>query len=521
MKKLIIIPIILFQIITYAQFSGGSGTVLDPYQVETAEDLDNIRNYLESSFIQTANIDLGVAPWNEGEGWNPIGDYNPFDSTKSFRGNYDGNDFEIKNMFINRPEESDLGLFGSSLDCIFTNINLNNINITGQGSIGGIVAISYNDIVTDCTVEGIIEGFGGLGLLMYFFEGYYIENCHVKGEIISTGGTMIGGMGGIYQAQSIKNCTSEVTITSNGRFVAGLMAETIDIELIKNCSASVNISSNDDFIGGLFSINVQVNKNTVVENCFTIGSIQSTGNNVGGFIAQIGLLDQSPEFVLIKNCYSSVNVEGNDLVAGFVSEYTGGIPDSTEIKNCYSYGAVNGNSNVGGFIGYIDSISIPFVYNSYWNTETSTQAYSAAGEGRVTSEMIFPYTDNTYMDWDFINIWQDDEKIINNGYPIFNWTTGIMNNEQLTINNNELEQNYPNPFNNETNIDYVLDNIGNVEINIYNSNGQFIQNLVNGVVNKGIHSATFKAINLNSGVYYYNLKIDGFLINNKKMLYLK
>ncbi|MDA3837901.1 MAG: hypothetical protein PF574_02850 [Candidatus Delongbacteria bacterium] len=69
MKKIIIITIILIQFLAYSQFSGGSGTVLDPYHVATATDLDNIRNYLESSFIQTADIDLGVAPWNVGEGW--------------------------------------------------------------------------------------------------------------------------------------------------------------------------------------------------------------------------------------------------------------------------------------------------------------------------------------------------------------------------------------------------------------------------------------------------------------------
>ena len=96
-KILTTLIIITLNMLCYSQFSGGTGTVEDPYNIATAEDLNNIRYYLTSSFIQTADIDLGVAPWNEGEGWDPIGNYDPFDSSKSFSGNYNGNKFIINN----------------------------------------------------------------------------------------------------------------------------------------------------------------------------------------------------------------------------------------------------------------------------------------------------------------------------------------------------------------------------------------------------------------------------------------
>ncbi|NOR45390.1 MAG: T9SS type A sorting domain-containing protein [Candidatus Delongbacteria bacterium] len=89
------------------------------------------------------------------------------------------------------------------------------------------------------------------------------------------------------------------------------------------------------------------------------------------------------------------------------------------------------------------------------------------------------------------------------------------------IENYELLQNYPNPFNNETIIDYAVKNMSDIEINIYNSNGQLVQKLVNSVVNAGMHSATFKADNLNSGIYYYRLKVNGNVEQTKKMLYLR
>ena len=90
--------IIILNLLCFSQFSGGSGTIEDPYQIATAEDLNNIRNYMTSSFIQTADIDLGVHPWNEGEGWDPIGDYDPFDPSRSFRGNYDGDSYKFLSM---------------------------------------------------------------------------------------------------------------------------------------------------------------------------------------------------------------------------------------------------------------------------------------------------------------------------------------------------------------------------------------------------------------------------------------
>lgn len=41
--------------------------------------------------------------------------------------------------------------------------------------------------------------------------------------------------------------------------------------------------------------------------------------------------------------------------------------------------------------------------------ETSGMETSDGGEGRITSEMTYPYADNTFMDWDFDKVWGGDE----------------------------------------------------------------------------------------------------------------
>ena len=99
--------------------------------------------------------------------------------------------------------------------------------------------------------------------------------------------------------------------------------------------------------------------------------------------------------------------------------------------------------------------------------------------------------------------------------------TGIEDSDKLLVMSYELDQNYPNPFNNQTNIEYAIQDNSEIEINIFNSNGQFVQSLVNEKQGKGKHSVQFKADNLNSGIYYYRLKIDGMVKETKKMLFLK
>ena len=92
--------------------------------------------------------------------------------------------------------------------------------------------------------------------------------------------------------------------------------------------------------------------------------------------------------------------------------------------------------------------------------------------------------------------------------------------EIIVPSSTKLIGNYPNPFNGNTTITYQLSNIGNVKLAVYNIKGEFVQNLVNGVVNAGMHSATFNALNINSGVYFYKLEA-GEVFQTGKMIYLK
>ena len=69
-----------------------------------------------------------------------------------------------------------------------------------------------------------------------------------------------------------------------------------------------------------------------------------------------------------------------------------------------------------------------------------------------------------------------------------------------------LSEAYPNPFNPTTTLSYSVPENQEVTLNVYNTNGQLVKTLVNGMVERGEHKVVFDASDLASGVYVYTLK---------------
>ncbi|MFA7331128.1 MAG: T9SS type A sorting domain-containing protein [Candidatus Delongbacteria bacterium] len=69
-----------------------------------------------------------------------------------------------------------------------------------------------------------------------------------------------------------------------------------------------------------------------------------------------------------------------------------------------------------------------------------------------------------------------------------------------------LGEAYPNPFNPTTTLSYSVPENQEAVLSVYNTNGQLVKTLVNGMVERGEHKVVFDASDLASGVYVYTLK---------------
>ncbi len=363
----------VFTLQLYAQFSGGSGTEANPYQVATAADLNNVRNYLSSHFIQIADIDLGVAPWNEGEGWVPIGD-----ETNNFIGSFNGNDFVITGLYVNRIDIDYQGLFGVIHAANIVQVTLQNANVRGRYETGSLIGRGrVNSQVLNCSASAVVNGINAIGGLMGWagidgsYQGMIVSNCSFMGNV--SGNDYIGGLIGSMNRSTVTNCYSSGV-------VEGL-----------------------NHIGGL----VGLKHYSTSSNCMSSCSV--TGSTLVG-----GLIGNDFESNTTINCFSTGDVTGIDIVGGLV----GSIEWYTGVTNCFSTGIVTGNTQCGGLIGR--SIRDSGVSNSYWNSDITNLAWSAGGEGRTTAEMTYPYATNTYVGWDFDTVWHSDPAMLNGGYPYLN-----------------------------------------------------------------------------------------------------
>lgn len=262
----------------FAQFSGGSGTSGDPYQVATPADLDSVRNHRSSHFIQTANIDL--SSYNN---WTPIGTY-----SAQFTGNYNGDGYYIYNLTINTLS-NDVGLFGSiGGGAVLINILIDSADVVGGVNVGILAGI-------------IAAGNGTNG------EGT-IVNCSTKGVVNAT--ARAGGLVGSVQSSlaSVFNSFSMADVSASGPDheggAGGLVGFHYGGGIIRNCFATGNVSSlkAGGLVGDMFS------NNPTIQNCFALGNV--SGSNYSGGL--VGLFSSGT----VTDCFYNSETTGQSDNSG-------------------------------------------------------------------------------------------------------------------------------------------------------------------------------------------------------------
>ncbi|MDP6852989.1 MAG: T9SS type A sorting domain-containing protein [Candidatus Marinimicrobia bacterium] len=84
----------------------------------------------------------------------------------------------------------------------------------------------------------------------------------------------------------------------------------------------------------------------------------------------------------------------------------------------------------------------------------------------------------------------------------------------------KLSSVYPNPFNPVTTIGYRVSKPENVNLSIYNINGQLVETLVSAIQDRGEYNVTWDASHQSSGMYFLQLE-TGSEIQNRKLMLVK
>ncbi len=84
----------------------------------------------------------------------------------------------------------------------------------------------------------------------------------------------------------------------------------------------------------------------------------------------------------------------------------------------------------------------------------------------------------------------------------------------------KLLQNYPNPFNPSTTLSFVVNHSASVFLKVFDVLGREVATLVNDQMNAGEHHVVWNAGSAASGIYLYQLRVDGNIMS-KRMLLIK
>jgi hypothetical protein len=309
-------------LITVALIAGMAGCSLFPsrsLEIRTWNDLDAIRNNLGGTYLLMTDLDSTTAGYmelasptaNQGKGWQPIGTQN-----NTFTGTFDGQEYEIRDMFSNRPDENYVGLFG----IVYTgggieDIGVVNVTVTGNSSVGGLVGVNVGTVsksYSSGSVNGASAEVGGLVGL----NGGNVSNSYSTGSVTGQGhvGGLVGGNGA-----TVSNSYSTGNVTGHYG-VGGLVGASSGT--VNNSYSTGNVTGYQ-WVGGLVGGNVGT-----VSNSYSTGS--ATGNlSVGGLVG-----DNSGT---VSGSFWNVETSGQSTSAGGTGRNT------TEMKTTATFSGVAWN----------------------------------------------------------------------------------------------------------------------------------------------------------------------------------
>ena len=377
----------------------GGGTSTDPYKIQSIEDLVELSNQVNGgknysgevielatdldfksilSYEDYTRTDFGdingdgkidnlMTELKTGTGFIAIGN-----STNQFVGIFKGNNHTISNLYINTTNQYE-GLFGYIQGGSVEELNLVNVQISGGNVVGGIAGhLGKNSKIIKCSVSGTIDiaksySVGGITGVV---REAVIEDCINYAQI--TGGTSVGGIAGASWSSSVEKSINKGHIkgtlysTDNGTSTGGIVG-----------------AFNDEFI-----------ENTGIINCANFGKVESEYWRIGG----IAGLSKGK----IENCYNIGEITGDHEVGEIAGANLRQEPwGDGRIRNSY----------------FINTAKNSIVGQSYILNGSIDELSSAKTEQEMKSDAFLVTLNGENIE----DVWVQDSKNVNNGYPALKW----------------------------------------------------------------------------------------------------
>jgi hypothetical protein len=399
-------------LIMVALIAGMVGCTLPPIQIQDWHDLNAIRDNLAGRYRLMNDLDSTVVGYtrlasetaNQRKGWQPIGA-----SGNPFTGSFDGQGYQIRDLFVDRPDENEIGLFGFvDVGGVVKNVELVNAAVAGKQYVGGLVG-NNSGTVSNSYFSGGVTGDQYLGGLVGGNIGT-VSNSHYNYDEVLIGGENMITIGALFaedfEQWLANNKSLEVNqrlSQENGCYVVNdvsdfkeLLAFGQDSSLRFRLTNDLDLGNEANFCVPYLAGEFDGNGHKILS--FTFNSDLASQVGLFGYLASGGKVTQlgvenvnvTGTYVvgalvggndgIVSNAYCSGNVTGDNYVGGLIGYNWKGT-----VSNSYSAGSVAGKWDVGGLVG-INGGTLTNCYSS----SSITGWYSAGGlaginEGTLTN----------------------------------------------------------------------------------------------------------------------------------------
>ena len=363
----IISTIICFVILSnyaYSQFSGGTGTEADPYQITSRADMEaladsvnNGNNWSKGKYFRLMNdITDSVRT--------PIGriPFHTWDFTPTFQGHFNGGGNKITislrhDKLTFASEWLVGGLFNVMLDATIDSLDVYGLYVADQDHIhyvGGLVGWCYGDIsITHCNnyvefedvYEEMWDPYNGT---------WYVRSIGALGGIVGKyDGEWPLGRGSI----NIGYCNnySNMRVSYMSGIITTVIGNANSKSRIHNCNNYGNFEGDDDTTkqrGARAGIVGEV-RNTIIDSCNNYGNLTGHiwGGNFAGIVGRLGyhafdstnIITNCNNYGILRHDYE----RGGGSCAGIAVE----VGRNSYVSDCKNYGEIIARYGASGVIG--------------------------------------------------------------------------------------------------------------------------------------------------------------------------